>query len=243
MKGRTQLGIIGVALGVIGAILAFALNDEGSTADGVKLEPLGVILLSLGVILLAGLWLSDSLAASNNPTNPGHDDGGNGGNNPSGGGGAAAGIHAIGGLIAVVSGIIAVCILAAITLTQLSGKDDKEAIVAITTSAFGIISTVIGAYLGIKISSEAAVNASGDAKLAAVAKRDVQSSQEEVSSYVEAVDTLPAEQKAKVFSAVGRSQPSVPDSPLSAKDQGAKSPRKPRKPREASKPRKPGEKS
>jgi hypothetical protein len=229
MKGRTQLGVIGVGLGVIGAILAFALNDEGSTADGVKLGPLGVILLSLGIILLAGLWLSKSLGASNNPGNRGHDDGG-GGNNPSGGGGggAAAGIHAIGGLIAVVSGIIAVCILAAITLTRLSGSGDKEAIVAITTSAFGIISTVIGAYLGIKISSEAAENASGDAKRAAVAKRDVQSSQEEVSSYVEAVDALPAEQKAKVFSAVGRSQPSVPKSPPAANDPAPQSPRKPR---------------
>ena len=71
----------------------------------------------------------------------------------------------------------------------------------------------------------------------AVAKRDVQSSQEEVSSFVAAVDTLPTEQKAKVFSAVGRSQPSVPDPPAPAKDQTRKKPKNPA-PKSARKPAK-----
>lgn len=65
----------------------------------------------------------------------------------------AEGIKSVGGLIVVVTGIIAVTALALVT-TQ-AGSLSKEAVVAITSSAFGIISTVIGAYLGIKISSEA----------------------------------------------------------------------------------------
>jgi hypothetical protein len=227
MKSRTQLGVIGVGLGVVGAILAFALNDEGSTADGVKLEPLGVILLSLGVILLAGLWLSESLGGGTTAGSHDRDGGGDRGDNLNGGGGggAAVGIHAIGGLIAVVSGIVAVCILAAITLTQLNGKGDKEAIVAITTSAFGIISTVIGAYLGIKISSEAAGNASVEAKHAAVANVEAQNSQQEVSAIKEVVgNVLDEDEAAKVFAAFGRSQPSEPEPPAPAKDEAPKKP-------------------
>jgi hypothetical protein len=83
--------------------------------------------------------------------------------------GGSGSIRAIGGLIAVVVGVTAVTGLAIVTLTQLESSN-KDSIVAITSSAFGIISAVVGAYLGIKISSETNAKASDEAKNAAVAQ-------------------------------------------------------------------------
>jgi hypothetical protein len=62
-------------------------------------------------------------------------------------------VQMIGGLLVVVAGIVAVTALTIITLSRLdSAKEDS--MIAITSSAFGIISAVIGAYLGIKISAD-----------------------------------------------------------------------------------------
>lgn len=82
-------------------------------------------------------------------------------------------IKAIGGLIAVVSGITAVTVLAVITLTQLDSTD-KSSMVAIATSAFGVISAVVGAYLGIKITADHSANATADAKDAAVSQHQAE---------------------------------------------------------------------
>jgi hypothetical protein len=194
---RTHAAIFAVAFGLAGAILAFALADDGKSVGGVKLQPLGVILLAVGVLVLAGLWLGGVQSGD-------HD------NNK---GGGISGIQAVGGLIAVVAGILAVCVLSALTLTRLDGTD-KASIVAVTTSAFGIISAVVGAYLGIKISSEAAGNATVGAKQAAVAKNEAQASQQKVEIFQDAVSNeLPTDQAAKVFAAVGRKEPGPPDPP------------------------------
>lgn len=85
------------------------------------------------------------------------------------GGKSLVGTQSIGGLIVVVTGIAAVTVLTIVTMTQLSGSH-QDSIVAVTTSAFGIISAVVGAYLGIKISSETNANATSEAKDAAVSQ-------------------------------------------------------------------------
>jgi hypothetical protein len=125
--------ITGVAFALTGAVLTFALKDSGASALGVELKALGGILFAAGVLLMAAAGV-ESLGSSEGGLN-------------------ADGIKSVGGLIAVVTGIVAVTALTIVT-TQAASLS-KEAIVAITSSAFGIISTVIGAYLGIKISSEA----------------------------------------------------------------------------------------
>ena len=125
--------IAGVAFALTGAVLTFALKDGGASALGVQLDALGGILFAAGVLLMAAAGVQ-SLGSGESGLN-------------------ADGIKSVGGLIAVVTGIVAVTALTIVT-TQAASLS-KEAIVAITSSAFGIISTVIGAYLGIKISSEA----------------------------------------------------------------------------------------
>ena len=67
-------------------------------------------------------------------------------------------LRTITGLVAVVAGIIAVGALTVVTVKLLSGEENKEAIVAITTSAFGIVSTVVTAFLGIKATANASMN-------------------------------------------------------------------------------------
>jgi hypothetical protein len=125
--------IAGVALALVGAVLTFALKDGDASVLGVELSALGGVLFAAGVLLVAAGGVQSLVGGESNLD--------------------ATGIKSVGGLIAVVIGIIAVTSLAIVT-TQ-AGSLSKESIVAITSSAFGIISTVIGAYLGIKVSSEA----------------------------------------------------------------------------------------
>ncbi len=125
--------ICGVAFALVGAVLVAALKDSDASVLGVDLQALGGVLFAAGVLLMAAAG-TQSLAGDGN-------------------GLTAEGIKSVGGLIVVVTGIIAVTALTIVT-TQ-AGDLSKESVVAITSSAFGIISTVIGAYLGIKISSEA----------------------------------------------------------------------------------------
>ncbi len=137
---------------LVGAVLAFALKDSDASVLGVSLQPFGGVLFAAGVLLIAGVGIGSI----------GDGDGG-------GGGPSADGIKSVGGLIAVVVGIVAVTALTVVTLTQL-GTANKDSVVAVTSSAFGIISAVVGAYLGIKISSETTAKASDEAKVAAVSQ-------------------------------------------------------------------------
>lgn len=63
-------------------------------------------------------------------------------------------IRTITGLIAVIVGILAVVALAIFSTQFLDGN--KQSIVAITSSAFGIVSATVTAYLGIKATANAA---------------------------------------------------------------------------------------
>jgi hypothetical protein len=161
---------IGFLFALVGAVLAFALKDSDASVLGVSLRPLGGVLFAAGVLVLGGVAVS--AVGNNGPTSAGPS--GNGENR----------IKEVGGLIAVVSGVAAVAILAIVTLTQLSGE--KSSIVAVSSSAFGVISAVVGAYLGIKASGDQNVSATADAKDAAVAQHvaDVAASERDAATDV-----------------------------------------------------------
>ena len=103
-------------------------------------------------------------------------------------------LKAIGGLIAVVVGILAVAVLSIVTITRL-GSSDTDSMVAVTTSAFGIISAVVGAYLGIKISAETNAKATDEAKHAAVVKHEADAAQQKSTVMSEKLDELAAENR------------------------------------------------
>jgi len=64
-------------------------------------------------------------------------------------------------LVVVVTSIVAVGILTVVAVSLLGvGKENKDATVAIVTSAFGIVSTVVTAYLGIKATANTSAKAS-----------------------------------------------------------------------------------
>jgi hypothetical protein len=158
-----QWAVVGAVLAVAGAVLAFALENQDASALGISLRPFGGVLLVVGVILLGGLAIA----------------GMSGDVEGSKGASSFESIKMIGGLIAVVFGITAVTALTIVTLTQL-GSDNKDSIVAVTSSAFGIISAVVGAYLGIKVSSDTSAKASDEGKRAAVAQHEAKIARREV---------------------------------------------------------------
>jgi hypothetical protein len=64
-------------------------------------------------------------------------------------------VRAVTGLLVVSVGIFAVVTLAVVAVALLGG-DNKSSIVAVTTSALGIISAVVSSYLGIKATANTA---------------------------------------------------------------------------------------
>jgi hypothetical protein len=95
------------------------------------------------------------------------------------------------GLVAVVTGVVAVVALAIVTVSFL-GSGNKDSIVAITTSAFGIISATVSAYLGIKASANSAAAASEHAgekqNEAAIAENEVRVKKSKVDRFNEEID-------------------------------------------------------
>jgi basic membrane lipoprotein Med (substrate-binding protein (PBP1-ABC) superfamily) len=76
-------------------------------------------------------------------------------------------VRAVTGLAVVTVGILAVVALAALAVVLL-GSGSKDSVVAVTTSALGIISAVVSGYLGIKASA----NSKSDAAKATSEKAD-----------------------------------------------------------------------
>jgi len=75
-------------------------------------------------------------------------------------------VRAVTGLLVVFIGILAVVALAVVAVLRLGGEE-KDSIVAVTTSALGIISAVVSSYLGIKATANmAAKTASASAESA-----------------------------------------------------------------------------
>jgi hypothetical protein len=143
--------IAGFLFAFVGAVLSFALEESDSSVLGVSLQPLGGVLFAAGALTIAGAGIASVGSANGGPS--------------------AEGIKSVGGLIAVVVGITAVTALTIVTLTKL-GEENKDSMVAVTSSAFGIISAVVGAYLGIKITADTNKKASDEAKSAGAAENE-----------------------------------------------------------------------
>jgi hypothetical protein len=150
LKGRTWVLIGAGVAAVIGAILAFALHNPDKAVAGLNLDSLGLVLMTAALIVLAGwavdLWWTASprrrQGPASSPTPP-----------SGGGGGIVDLIRTVGGLIAVMIAIGAV-VTVFIVAVSLNTDLKPESVVALATAGFGVISAVVGAYLGIKISSE-----------------------------------------------------------------------------------------
>lgn len=77
---------------------------------------------------------------------------------------SAESIRSIGGLVAVVVGVTAITVLAIVTMALVDGnKEVANTLIPLTTSAFGVISAVVGAYLGIKIGADQSKGLADDA--------------------------------------------------------------------------------
>lgn len=77
---------------------------------------------------------------------------------------AASSIQAVGGLVAVVVGVSAITALAVAAMAFISNGKDANSMIPLATAAFGVISAVVGAYLGIKIGTDQSASSAQDAK-------------------------------------------------------------------------------
>jgi hypothetical protein len=68
------------------------------------------------------------------------------------GGGNAAALKTIGGLVAVGAGLLALIVIAIFGMAWV--KSDNSSVVSIAAGAFGVIGTIVGAYFGVKVSSD-----------------------------------------------------------------------------------------
>jgi hypothetical protein len=87
----------------------------------------------------------------------------------------AGSIQSIGGLLAVVIGVVAITALAISTMAFIDSGKDANTMIPLTTSAFGVISAVVGAYLGIKIGTDQSKGLAQDASEAHAKLSAVQS--------------------------------------------------------------------
>lgn len=106
-----------------------------------------------------------------------------------------ANVKTIGGLIAVVVAIVAVASLTLFTLAQLDTKH-QDSMVAVTSSAFGIISAIVGAYLGIKITADTNARATDRAGEAAIAQHEAGVLSEKLAAVTDKVDEVVPDDKA-----------------------------------------------
>ena len=79
---------------------------------------------------------------------------------------SAASIQSIGGLVAVVVGVLAITALAISTMAFIDSGKDANTMIPLATAAFGVISAIVGAYLGIKIGTDQSKGLAQDASQA-----------------------------------------------------------------------------
>jgi hypothetical protein len=183
VKGRQWVQVGALAAALVGAVLVFALDNESASVIGVKLQPLGGVLLAAGLLIVVGTAITGM--------------GGGGGGAPATSSNSSTDVNsikAVGGLIAVVCGTVLVASLAAFTITRLGSKEADSA-VAIASSAFGVISAVVGAYLGIKITADTSARAGEEAKHTAVVKHEAEAAQQKSAGMSEKLEELAAEDK------------------------------------------------
>lgn len=63
-------------------------------------------------------------------------------------------VQSVAGLVSVVVGVFCITALALATMAFIGSDHDGNVIVPLATAAFGVISAVVGAYLGIKIGTD-----------------------------------------------------------------------------------------
>ncbi|HEV2858109.1 MAG TPA: hypothetical protein VGW80_06885 [Solirubrobacterales bacterium] len=97
------------------------------------------------------------------------------------------------GLAALIVTIVAVVFIAGLTAVLLGGGVNSDSTVAITTAAFGIISTVATAYLGIKATANSAVEAAAASAGGSATSDEVAVAHYEASVKKSKVDRLNAE--------------------------------------------------
>ncbi len=158
MKVRYGLLVVGALLAITGTVLVFALEKPDESMGAIEVQPFGGVLLASGLLLMGVVAIS--LMGSGGGGNSGPD---------------SNSVKAIGGLIAVVAGIGAIALLAIVTLTRLDSTEESQAI-ALASSAFGVISAVVGAYLGIKVTADH----STEAKNAALAEQETEGVEQEL---------------------------------------------------------------
>jgi hypothetical protein len=56
--------------------------------------------------------------------------------------------------VAVVVGVLSVTLLAVVTMAYIKSGANSNTIIPLSTAAFGVISAIVGAYLGIKIGTD-----------------------------------------------------------------------------------------
>ena len=149
--GTKTLVFTGAGLSVIGAVLVFALADP-KPFFGLSPRGLGGVILVTGLLLLAAAGVRESLGPSTDKPD----------RTP-----RAQAFQAVAGLLAVLIGILAVAVIGVVTLSVLLTASTKsESAVAIATSAFGVISALVGAYLGVKIGTQQSGNLADEAQSA-----------------------------------------------------------------------------
>ena len=147
--------IPGLLVGGVGAVLAFALENDDALV-GIRERPLGVVLFVFGGLFLAWgflQWLAGRQAGRATGTGPRS---------------SAEAIKSIGGLVAVAMGVGAVAAVTIVVITTVTSLDSAST-VAIATSAFGVVSTVVGAFMGIKIGTDQTGKAVDEVKASAAA--------------------------------------------------------------------------
>lgn len=183
MKTKYFLLVCGALLALFGAVLVFALKDPTDSVGSIELQPLGAVMLAAGVLLM-GIVAVSLMGA--------------GGGTGSSGGPDVNSVKTVGGLIAIVVGVGAVALLAVITLTRFSSTENDSA-VAVASSAFGVISALVGAYLGIKISADTTQQvgekAGEETENAAVARHEADVKEQKISAVNETVQQLVSEDK------------------------------------------------
>jgi hypothetical protein len=175
--------------GLFGGFFTFAVNDDKASTGAVDLQAVGAVLLAAAVILAAGMAVAATKSAKDGEI-------------------SIEALRAVTGLVAVVAGIIAVAALTIVAVNLLSGDKDSESTVAITTSAFGIVSTVITAYLGIKAtantSQKVAAAASEKVEEAAVARYEAKIERKRADRLKEKIDQAEQARKAPAEAAKKR---------------------------------------
>jgi 4-hydroxybenzoate polyprenyltransferase len=144
--------VIAGLVAIVGASLAFAIDD-----GHLRAKPFGLILLAAAGLVIAG-WVVNRWYARR-PVRRAPRTG-----SPAPATGVES-VKAIGGLIAVLFAVGAIVALFVLTISLKSGFTADSAI-AFATSAFGVISAITAAYLGIKITSDQAAGTQQAAGLA-----------------------------------------------------------------------------